>query len=76
MVFISLYIFKRLLLTDTRRRQHRRLASLALNPKAMQGYAAVMNYESHILIKSLFEEGLHGKLPINPAHFAGRFALK
>ncbi|KDR71228.1 hypothetical protein GALMADRAFT_143937 [Galerina marginata CBS 339.88] len=56
-------------------RQHRRLATLALNPKAMQGYAAVMDYESHILIKSLFEESLQGKLPINPAHFAGRFAL-
>lgn len=42
----------------------------------MQGYAAVMDYESHILIKSLFEESLRGKLPINPAHFAGRFALK
>ncbi|KJA25291.1 hypothetical protein HYPSUDRAFT_85428 [Hypholoma sublateritium FD-334 SS-4] len=56
-------------------RQHRRLAGLALNPKAMQSYAAVMDYESHIFIKSLFEESLRGKLPINPAHFAGRFAL-
>ncbi|KDR71505.1 hypothetical protein GALMADRAFT_143768 [Galerina marginata CBS 339.88] len=56
-------------------RQHRRLAGLALNPKAMQGYAAIMDYESHILLKSLYEEGLRGKLPVNPAHFAGRFAL-
>ncbi|PPQ88901.1 hypothetical protein CVT25_009136 [Psilocybe cyanescens] len=56
-------------------RQHRRLAGIALNPKAMEEYASIMDYESHILIKSLFDEGLRGKLPINPAHFAGRFAL-
>lgn len=58
------------------RRQHRRLAGLALNAKSMEGYAAMMDYESHILINSLYNEGLQGKLPMNPAHFAGRFALK
>ncbi|PPQ80417.1 hypothetical protein CVT25_001725 [Psilocybe cyanescens] len=56
-------------------RQHRRLAGLALNAKSMEGYAAMMDYESHILINSLYNEGLQGKLPMNPAHFAGRFAL-
>ncbi|KAH9475128.1 Cytochrome P450 monooxygenase virE [Psilocybe cubensis] len=56
-------------------RQHRRLAALALNPKAMEGYASVMDYESHILIKSLYDESQQGKSPVNPAHFAGRFAL-
>lgn len=61
---------------ECNRRQHRRLAGIALNPKAMEEYASIMDYESHILIKSLFDEGLRGKLPINPAHFAGRFALK
>ena len=35
-----------------------------------------MEYESHILIKSLYEQGQSGQLPINPAHYAGRFALK
>jgi hypothetical protein len=35
-----------------------------------------MEYESHIFIKSLYEEGQKGSLPINPAHYSGRFALK
>ncbi|PPQ91270.1 hypothetical protein CVT25_006213 [Psilocybe cyanescens] len=56
-------------------RQHRKLANLALNPKAMQGYAGVMDYEAHMLIKSLYEESQHGKRPINTSHFTGRFAL-
>ncbi|PPQ89865.1 hypothetical protein CVT25_004781 [Psilocybe cyanescens] len=56
-------------------RQHRRLAAIALNPMAMEQYASVMDYESHILIKSLHDEGARGKHPINPAHFSGRFAL-
>ncbi|KAF8984303.1 cytochrome P450 [Cyathus striatus] len=56
-------------------RQHRRLATQVLTPKAMEGYARVMDYESHIFIKSLFEEGLQGKLPMNPTHYSGRFAL-
>ncbi|KAF8073465.1 cytochrome P450 [Lyophyllum atratum] len=29
----------------------------------------------HIFIRSLFEEAQQGKLPINPAHYSGRFAL-
>ncbi|KIM37141.1 hypothetical protein M413DRAFT_31085 [Hebeloma cylindrosporum] len=56
-------------------RQHRRIVAQVLAPKAMQGFASIMEYESHILIKSLYEEGQKGKLPINPAHYAGRFAL-
>jgi len=42
----------------------------------MQGFASIMEYESHIFIKSLYEEGQKGGHPINPAHYAGRFALK
>ena len=42
----------------------------------MKGFASIMEYESHIFIKSLYEEGQKGGLPINPAHYAGRFALK
>ncbi|KIM37140.1 hypothetical protein M413DRAFT_13508 [Hebeloma cylindrosporum] len=56
-------------------RQHRRLATQVLTPKAMQGFASIMEYESHIFIKSLYEEGQKGGHPINPAHYAGRFAL-
>lgn len=59
-----------------RRRQHRRLATQVLTPKAMQGFAAILDYESHILVKSLYEEGQKGQRPINPANYCGRFALK
>ncbi|KAG6811122.1 hypothetical protein H0H92_008855 [Tricholoma furcatifolium] len=56
-------------------RQHRRIATQLLTPKAIKGYSDVMDYEAHILIRSLFEETKQGKLPINPAHYCGRFAL-
>jgi len=47
-----------------------------LTPKAIQGYASVLDYEAHILIRSMYNETQMGKLPINPAHFVGRYALK
>lgn len=47
-----------------------------LTPKAIQGYSSILDYEAHILIRSLYEETKGGKLPINPAHYAGRYALK
>jgi cytochrome P450 len=56
-------------------RQHRRIASQLLNPKAIQGYASVLDYEAHILIRSMYYETAMGKLPIYPAHFVARYAL-
>ncbi|KAG6855791.1 hypothetical protein H0H87_010804 [Tephrocybe sp. NHM501043] len=56
-------------------RQHRRIATQVLTPKAIQGYADIMDYEAHIFIRSLFEESKQGQLPINPSHYCGRFAL-
>jgi hypothetical protein len=47
-----------------------------LTPKAIQGYASVLDYEAHILIRSMYYETKMGQLPINPAHFVGRYALK
>jgi hypothetical protein len=47
-----------------------------LTPKAIQGYAPVLDYEAHILIRCMYYETQMGKLPINPAHFVGRYALK
>jgi len=47
-----------------------------LTPKAIQGYASVLDYEAHILIRSMYYETGMGKLPINPMHFVGRYALK
>jgi hypothetical protein len=58
------------------RRQHRRLAMQLLNTKAIQGYASVLDYEAHILIRSMYHETQMGKSPIDPAHFVGRYALK
>jgi hypothetical protein len=63
-------------MTPIVRRQHRRIATQLLNPKAIEGYAHVLDYEAHILIRSLYHETGMGKLPINPAHFVGRYALK
>ncbi|KAF8264111.1 cytochrome P450 [Lactarius quietus] len=56
-------------------RQHRRIATQLLTQKAIQGYASVLDYEAHILVRSLYHESRMGTLPINPAHFAGRYAL-
>ena len=47
-----------------------------LNPKAIKSFTSEIEYESHTLIKSFYEQGKRGELPINPAHFCGRFALK
>jgi cytochrome P450 len=56
-------------------RKHRRIAGQLLSVKAIQGYASVLDYEAHILVRSLYHESKMGTLPINPAHFTGRFAL-
>ena len=47
-----------------------------LSPKAIAGYGSTLDYEAHILIDSLFQATRGGKLPIDPAHYVGRFALK
>jgi hypothetical protein len=58
------------------RRQHRRIATQLLTPKAIQGYASVLDYEAHILVRSLYHKSKMGTLPVNPAHYTGRYALK
>ena len=58
------------------RRKHRRIANQLLTQKAIEGYASVLDYEAHILVRSLYYESRMGTLPINPAHFVGRYALK
>ena len=47
-----------------------------LNPRAIESFTSTMEYESHILIKSLYEQGKNGELPIDPARYIARFALK
>jgi len=58
------------------RRQHRKFATQLLNPKALQEYASVFDCEAHILVRSIFHKTGMGKLPIDPAHIVGRYALK
>ncbi|KAF8257885.1 cytochrome P450 [Lactarius quietus] len=57
-------------ITTLGQRQHRRIAAQLLTQKAIQGYASVLDYEAHILVRSLYHESRMGTLPINPAHFA------
>ena len=47
-----------------------------LNPKAVGAYMQTLDYEAHTLIQSLFLESKSGTSPVNPANYAGRFALK
>jgi hypothetical protein len=47
-----------------------------LTQKAIQGYSSVLDYEAHILVRSLYHQSKMGTLPVNPAHYAGRYALK
>ncbi|KAH9958673.1 cytochrome P450 [Lactifluus volemus] len=56
-------------------RQHRRIAMQLLTPKAIQGYSSVLDYEAHILVRSLYHKSKMGTLPVNPAHSAGRYTL-
>lgn len=48
----------------------------SLNPKAVGACMATLNYESHIFLQSLFQSTKGGVLPVDPAHYAGRYALK
>ncbi|KAJ7122820.1 cytochrome P450 [Mycena epipterygia] len=56
-------------------RQHRRLAMQFLTPKAIDGYAQVLDYEACILVRSFYNESKQGTLAIDPASYAGRYAL-
>ncbi|KAJ3842653.1 cytochrome P450 [Lentinula raphanica] len=56
-------------------RKHRKLAMQLLTPKAIEGYADNLDYEARIMIHTLKDDGHSGKVPLNPHHYAGRFAL-
>ncbi|KAL0960650.1 hypothetical protein HGRIS_005679 [Hohenbuehelia grisea] len=57
------------------RRKHRRISMWSLTPKAIQGYADVFDYEALPFLRSLYEAGKGGSVPLNPATHAGRYAL-
>ncbi|TFK73810.1 cytochrome P450 [Pluteus cervinus] len=56
-------------------RKHRRIAMSLLTPKAIEKYAHVLDYEAHIMVRSLFRDTQQGSMPVNPHHYAGRFVL-
>jgi cytochrome P450 len=58
------------------RRKHRKIANSILAPRAVAGYSATLEYEAHMLIKSLYHDTEQGKVPVNPARYAGRYVLK
>jgi hypothetical protein len=47
-----------------------------LTPKAVAACMETLDYEAHALLQSLFLDTKGGILPIDPAHYAGRYALK
>jgi hypothetical protein len=58
------------------RRQHRRIANSILAPKVVEGYSAALDYEAHMLIRSLYQDTKQGEVPVNPARYVGRYVLK
>ncbi|KAI0318335.1 cytochrome P450 [Amylostereum chailletii] len=56
-------------------RHHRKIAMQQLTPKAVAGYTHILDYESHILARSLYYEGNKGSLPINPALYVARYSI-
>lgn len=58
------------------RRKHRRIGNWILTPKAIQGYANVLDYEAHHFVRSLYQASEGGMVPVNPQKHAGRYALK
>ncbi|KAJ7583576.1 cytochrome P450 [Mycena floridula] len=57
-------------------KQHRRLALQYLTPKTIEtNYTNIIEYETRVLIKSLFDESKRGTVPISPSHYATRFTI-
>lgn len=58
------------------RRKHRRIAMQLLTPLALKSFESVIDYEADILVASLYKDTCAGAVSINPANYAGRYALK
>lgn len=52
------------------------MANTILAPKAVEGYSAALDYEAHMYVRSLFHDTKQGAVPVNPAHYTGRYVLK
>ncbi|KAF8056531.1 cytochrome P450 [Lyophyllum atratum] len=60
---------------NDRWRKHRRIAASWLNPRAVEEYTNVLDYEATILVQELYKYGEAGMAPINPQPHAGRCSL-
>ncbi|KAI0312784.1 cytochrome P450 [Amylostereum chailletii] len=56
-------------------RHHRKIAMQQLSAKAVAEYTHLLDYESHILTRSLYYEGGKGSLAVNPALYAARYSI-
>jgi cytochrome P450 len=56
-------------------RKHRRIAANFLSAKAMDRYNNVLDFESLVMVRSMYVETLQGELPLQPANYAGRYSL-
>ncbi|KAI0050012.1 cytochrome P450 [Auriscalpium vulgare] len=54
-------------------RQHRRLGMTLLSPAAVESYSHNLDYEAHIMVRSLWAAGKMGKVPVDVAHDSGRY---
>ncbi|KAF9258035.1 cytochrome P450 [Marasmius fiardii PR-910] len=56
-------------------RKHRRIANSILTPKIVEGYSSQLDYESRMLVQSLYQDTKQGEVPVNPARYVGRYVL-
>ncbi|KZT07800.1 cytochrome P450 [Laetiporus sulphureus 93-53] len=60
---------------NDRWRKHRRIATIWLNQRAVNGYTNVLDYEATVMIKNMYQLSQGGRAPINPQPHAGRCSL-
>ncbi|KAF2006507.1 cytochrome P450 [Amniculicola lignicola CBS 123094] len=56
-------------------RKHRRIAFLWLNPKAVDKYTSVLDFEATDMIRALYVDCNNGTTHVNPQTYAGRCSL-
>ncbi|KAI0050025.1 cytochrome P450 [Auriscalpium vulgare] len=56
-------------------RHHRKLAATLLTPAMVESYSHNLDYEAHILVRSLWAAGEMGKVPVDPTHASGRYSF-
>ncbi|TCD69744.1 hypothetical protein EIP91_006511 [Steccherinum ochraceum] len=56
-------------------RNHRRIATQFLTPKAVAGFANEIDYEAHIMLRSFYNSAAKGVGPVCPQHDTVRYAL-